>query len=173
MISFYLVTLHWVDPNSSTPMSMVLDFLNIFIGEGVGICCGEALFLRLKSFASLSSRFVCTISDGASDAIVDARELDKLLCELQSSHILRCIVHTYQLGVKSALEVVLQSNTYKLRKILTSARYTKVKRVMFRRIVVTMPRYSNKMEFHFRDVHTGLKTKRYIHLYSIKSYSGS
>ena len=47
-LSFFPVTLHWVDPNTCKLMSMLLDFLNVFPGDGVGLRCGEALFLRLK-----------------------------------------------------------------------------------------------------------------------------
>ena len=95
--TFYLVTLHWVSPESAKPMSMLLDFLHVFPGEGVGKHCGLALFRRLKSFG-LGSRLLCTISDNGSDTIVASKELGKLLYEtyshdiLPSSHMLRCIV---------------------------------------------------------------------------------
>ena len=75
-------------------------------------------------------------SDGASESLVASKELARLLLShhgqdiLQSSHMLRCMVHTYQLGVKSALEVITPS-TMKLRKTLHSIRTSKVSRELY------------------------------------------
>ena len=142
LVSFYPITLHWVTPEAAKPMSMLLDVLHVFPSEGVGKRCGEALFRRLRSFG-LGSRLLCTTSDGASDAIVAAKELGRLLGEtynsdiLPSSHMLRCIVHTFQLGVKVASKVINQS-TYKLRNLIYFIRSSKVKRAIFKRFAKTM-----------------------------------
>jgi hypothetical protein len=134
---FYPMTIYWICVFNTKPMFMLLDFLYIFLGSGVGKRCGEALFTRLKSFG-ISSRLLPTTNDGASDANVVARELSRLLREfhgidiLHSSHMLKCMVHTFQLGVKSALEVISPS-TMKQRNILVAIRTSKVRRVVFRK----------------------------------------
>ena len=107
---FYPMTLHWVSLESSKPTSVLLDFLDVFPGDGVGKRVGKALFSRLKSF-NISSRILSTTSDGASESLVASKELARLLLShhgqeiLQPSHMLRCMVHTYQLGVKSTSKV--------------------------------------------------------------------
>ena len=139
---FYPVTLHFVCFESTKPASVLLDFLDVFPGDGVGKRVGKALFSRLKSF-NISSRLLSTTSDGASESLVASKELARLLlCHhgqdiLQSSHMLRCMVHTYQLGVKSALEVITPS-TMKLRKTLHSIRTSKVSRAIFKKYSKTM-----------------------------------
>ena len=39
---FYPMTLHWVDLESGKPISLLLDFLDVFPGDGVGKCVGHA-----------------------------------------------------------------------------------------------------------------------------------
>ena len=136
------MTLHWVDQEKGKPISMLLDFLHVAPGDGVGLRCGEALFKRLRSF-DISSRLMCTIADGASDAIVASKELSRLLHEfhgcniLPSSHILRCMVHTFQLATKAALDVMCPT-TMKLRKTLKSIHKCKTHRALFKRYSRTM-----------------------------------
>ena len=126
-------------------MSMLLDFFNIFPGDRVGKWCGQALFTRLKSFG-ISSRLLTITSDGVNDALVASMELGRLLHEfhgvniLPSTNMLRCMVHTFQLGVKAALEVI-SISTIKLRNILVSIRSCKVRRAIFRK-------YSRSMYEH-------------------------
>ena len=72
------MTLHWVSLESSKPISIVLDFLNVFPGEGVGKLCDKALFSCLKSF-KISSRLISTKIDGAIDAEAASKELARLL----------------------------------------------------------------------------------------------
>ena len=138
---FYPMTLHWVSLESSKPTSVLLDFLDVFPGDGVGKRVRKALFSRLKSF-NISSRILSTTSDGASESLVASKELARLLLShhgqeiLQSSHMLRCMVHTYQLGVKSALEAI--TPTMKLRKTLHSIRTSKVSRAIFKKYSKTM-----------------------------------
>ena len=48
------------------------------------------------------------------------------------SHMLRCMVHTFQLGIKSALEIISPS-TEKLRTVLQIIRSSKVRREVFRK----------------------------------------
>ncbi len=142
LVGFFPVTLHWVDQEKGKPISMLLDFLHVAPGDGVGLRCGEALFKRLRSF-DISSRLMCTIADGASDAIVASKELSRLLHEfhgcniLPSSHILRCMVHTFQLATKAALDVMCPT-TMKLRKTLKLIRKCKTHRALFKRYSRTM-----------------------------------
>ena len=134
---FYPMALHCVCIESAKPMSMLFDILSVFPGDGVEKHYGQALFTRLKSFG-ISSRLFCTTSDGASDPHVASKELGKLLFDLHGidilplSHMLRCMVHTFQLGVKSALEVISPSTT-KLRSTLVFIRSSKVCRAIFRK----------------------------------------
>ena len=67
------MTLHWVSLESSKPTSVLLDFLDVFPGDGVGKCVGKALFLRLTSF-SISSCILSTTFDGASESLVASKE---------------------------------------------------------------------------------------------------
>ena len=139
---FYPMTLHWVCRESAKPMSMLIDFFHVFPGDGVGKRCGQALFMRLKSFG-ISSHILSVTSDGASDAIVASNELGRLLHDmhgddiLPSSNMLRCMVHVFQLGIKAALEVISPS-TMKLRNILVSIRSSKVRRAIFRKYSKSM-----------------------------------
>ena len=88
------------------------------------------LFSRLKSF-KISSRLISTTVDGATNSQVASKELARLLYNhhgieiFSSTHMLRCMVHTYQLGVKVALEVITPS-TMKLRKTLHTIHTSKV-----------------------------------------------
>ena len=75
---FYPVTLQWVSLESSKPTSVLLDFLDVFPGDGVGKHVGKALFLCLKSF-NISSRILSTTSDGASESLVAPKELARIL----------------------------------------------------------------------------------------------
>ena len=99
---------------------MLLDFLDVFSGDGVGKHVGKALFSCLKSF-SISSHILSTTFGGASETLVTSKALARLLLShhgqdiLQSPHMLRCILHTYELGVKPTLEVITPC-TMKLRK---------------------------------------------------------
>ena len=108
---FYPMTSHWVCRESAKPMSMLIDFFHVFPGDGVGKRCGQALFMRLKSFG-ISSHISSITCDGASDAIIASNELGRLLHDmhgddiLPSSNMLRCMVHVFQLGIKVALEVI-------------------------------------------------------------------
>ena len=45
---FYPVTLHFVCFESTKPASVLLDFLDVFPGDGVGKRVGKVLFSRLK-----------------------------------------------------------------------------------------------------------------------------
>ena len=134
---FYSVTLHWACPETARSRSMLLDFVHVFPGVGSGKRCAHALFRRLRSF-NISSRLLATIFDGASDAQAAAKELSMLLQNehgkeiLAPSHMLRCMVHTFQLGIKSALEVISPS-TEKLRTVLSTIRSSKVRREVFRK----------------------------------------
>ena len=47
---FYPITLRWVYLEFSKPISMPLDFLNVFPRDRVGQCIRLALFSCLKSF---------------------------------------------------------------------------------------------------------------------------
>ena len=97
---FYPMTLHWVDLESGKRINLLLYFLDVFPGDGVGKRVGQVLFMRLKSFG-FSLHLISTTSDGASDAMVATKELAKLLHIhhgrdiLPSDHMLRCMVHTY------------------------------------------------------------------------------
>ena len=62
---------------------------------------------------------------------------------LAPSHMLRCMVHTFQLGIKSALEVISPS-TEKLRTVLHTIRSSKVRREVFRK-------YARMVEHHERE----------------------
>ena len=94
---FYPMTLHWVSLESSKPISIVLDFLNVFPGEGVGKLCDKALFSCLKSF-KISSRLIYTRADGAANSQAASKELARFLYNhhgigiLPSRHMLRCMV---------------------------------------------------------------------------------
>ena len=128
------MTLHWVSLESNKAYKCAFRLSRCL---SVGKWVGKALFSRLKSFG-ISSRLLSTTSDGASESLVASKELATLLLRhhgqdiLQSSHMLRCMVHTYQLGVKSALEVIAPS-TMKLRKTLHSIRKSKVSRAIFKK----------------------------------------
>ena len=117
---------------------MLLDFVHVFPGVGSGKRCAHALFARLRSF-DISSRLLATIFDGASDAQVAAKELSMLLQDehgkeiLAPSHMLRCMVHTFQLGIKAALEVISPS-TKKLRTVLHTIRSRKVRTEVFMKL---------------------------------------
>ena len=134
---FYSVTLHWACHETTRSRSMLLDFVHVFPGVGSGKRCAHALFCRLGSF-NISSRLLATIFDGASDAQMAAKELSMLLQNehgkeiLAPSHMLRCMVHTFQLGIKSALEIISPS-TEKLRTMLQTIRSSKVRREVFRK----------------------------------------
>ena len=111
MTGFYPVTIHWVSSESGRQMSMLINFMHVFPGDGVGKRCGEAIFKHLKAF-DIGTRLLYTTSDGASDAILASNELGRLLHDaftvniLPSSHMIRCMVHTFQLGIKAALDVI-------------------------------------------------------------------
>ncbi len=145
---FYSVTLHWACHETARSRSMLLDFVHVFPGVGSGKRCAHALFSRLRSFV-ISSRLLATIFDGASDAQVAAKELSMLLQDehgkeiLAPSHMLRCMVHTFQLGIKAALEVISPS-TEKLRTVLHTIRSSKVRREVFRK-------YARMVEHHERE----------------------
>lgn len=168
----------WICVSNTKPMSMLLDFLYAFPRSGVGKRCGEALFTRLKSFG-ISSRLLSTTNDGASDANVAARELGRLLREfhgidiLHSSQMLKCMDHTFQLGVKSALEVISPS-TMKLRNILVAIRTSKVRRAVFRKYSISMFEGVEQeppcidivtMELHLSDVQTIFEAKKCFDLH--------
>ena len=61
---FYSVTLHWVCHETITQISILLDFLNVLQGHGVGRRCGQAIFNRLSSFG-ISSKLLTTMSIAA------------------------------------------------------------------------------------------------------------
>ena len=61
---FYLVTFHWVCHETITQKSILLDFLNVLQGHGVGRRCGQAIFNRLSSFG-ISSKLLTTMSIAA------------------------------------------------------------------------------------------------------------
>ena len=111
MTRFYPVTVHWISSESERQMSMLINFMHLFLGDGVRKCCGEVIFNHLKAF-DIGSCLLCTTSDGASDAILASNELGTLLHDaykvniLPSSHMIRCMVHTFQLGIKAALDVI-------------------------------------------------------------------
>ena len=84
---FYPVTLHFVCFETTKPASVLLDFLDVFPGDGVGKRVGKALFSRLKSF-SISSRLLSTTSDGASESLVASNELARLLLSHHGQDIL-------------------------------------------------------------------------------------
>ena len=65
---FYPITLHWVCRESAKPMSMLIDFFPVFASDGVGKRCGQALFMRVKSFG-ISSHILSITSDGASELL--------------------------------------------------------------------------------------------------------
>ena len=75
---FYPMTLHWVDLESGKPISLLLDFLDVFPGDGVGKRVGQVLFMRLKSFG-ISSHLISTTSDGASDALVANKRISQVV----------------------------------------------------------------------------------------------
>ena len=95
---FYLVTLHWVCLESAKPMSMLLDFFNIFPGDGVGKRYVQALFTYLKSFGHISFHLLTIRLDGASDALVASKELGRLLHEFQRVNILPFYKHVEMYG---------------------------------------------------------------------------
>ena len=70
--------------------------------------------------------------------LLQTKELAKLLHIhhgrdiLPSDHMLRCMVHTYQLGVKAALEVITPS-IMKLRSVIHAIRTSKVARAIFKK----------------------------------------
>ena len=134
---FYSVTLHWACHETTRSRSMLLDFVHVFPGAGSVKRCAHALFCRLGSF-NISSRLLATIFDGDSDAQMAAKEFSMLLQNehgkeiLAPSHMLRCMVHTFQLGIKSALEIISPS-TEKLRTVLQIIRSSKVRREVFRK----------------------------------------
>ena len=78
-----------------------------------------------------------------SDAQAVVKELSMLLQDehgkeiFAPSHMLRCMVHTFQLGIKSALEVISPS-TEKLRIVLHTIRSSKVRRELFRKYARTV-----------------------------------
>ena len=137
MKGFYSITLHWVCHETTQSRSMLLDFINVFPSSSAGKRCAHALFRPLRSFG-ISNRLLATISDGASDAQAASKELSRLLQNehskeiLAPSHMLRCMVHTFQSGIKSALEVISPS-TEKLRTTLITIRSSKLRREVFRK----------------------------------------
>ena len=128
------MTLHWISLEFGKPISVLLDLLDFFPIDGlVWKCIKKALFSCLKSY-SISSRLLSTTSGGASESLIASIELARLLLShhgqdiSQSFHMLRCMIHTYQLGIK--LKLYATTPTMKLRRRLRFIHTSKLSRAI-------------------------------------------
>jgi hypothetical protein len=118
--TFRPVSLHWVHADSGEPVSMLLDLL--FQPTELS----QALFARLRSFGISSRLLALTSSVNAPDNTEASEELARSLRDLHGfdvlrpSHVLRCMAHTFQLGVASAAELI-SPTSVKLAEMLGSA----------------------------------------------------
>ena len=106
-------------------------------GNGVGERVAAELFDFLQTLGRhVLSKLQAIVSDNGSDAIKVANDLryriNNSLDSLKESYLIRCIDHSIQLAVKSALEFIKAANE-KLRELCIRIRKSKVKRAAYRK----------------------------------------
>ena len=163
---FFSVTLHWVCPEILAIQDCILDFFHVTSGKGcmlyisLGACqtfllcqftfpsgtdistrVAQHLFEVLNSF-ELFCRLLATVSDNGSDAVSAAHKLALMKdsqgnMPLDQEYCLRCIVHTFDLAIKSVFTHI-SSTTATLRNVLKIIRGSKNKRQDYRIITKHM-----------------------------------
>ena len=134
-----MITIHWVDWSSGSLKKLLLHVISPVPGNGVGERVAAELFDFLQTLGRhVLSKLQAIVSDNGSDAIKVPNDLryrinnSLEMDSLKESYLIRCIDHSIQLAVKSALEFIKAANE-KLRELCIRLRKSKVKRAAYRK----------------------------------------
>ena len=130
--------MHWIDLNDAKLKHMLLFIFDPECGEGVGKRLAREIFdflflLNPNSIVKLKG----ISSDNGADAVTAANRLIFLINQhlgfesVPTSHHIRCLDHSVQLGVKEALDFI-RAPFENLREGIVSIRSSKVKRMRYR-----------------------------------------
>jgi hypothetical protein len=107
---YYPVTCHFVDDKQGKVVEILLDFFFTAPGTGVSKRCAEHIFGLLESFG-LANKTLAFVSDNGSDAVKTGELLSDFIRKhygpsaFPKENLLRCFVHTLQIGIKKAMEI--------------------------------------------------------------------
>jgi predicted ATPase len=134
-----MVTVHWTCLESMKLKHMLLHVFCPEGGSGVGRRLGDTIVDYLQSLGdSVLQKLQAVVSDNGADALVAAKRIRERYCEhydmegFRDDFLIRCIDHSIQLAVKSALTFIDPINE-KLRELLKALKNSKLKRSIFRK----------------------------------------
>jgi hypothetical protein len=150
---FYVVIVHWIDTVTAKSKSLLLTFIDVASGRGVGVHIAKALFEHLKGMGlNVLPKLLNVMSDNGSNATAAVKHMFQLINAMvryeqmcPCNHV-RCADHSVQLAVLKVLVRIKDINA-QLRQALVCIHRNKTMPQAYRR-EVDLANFASKEPTH-------------------------